>query len=185
MARLVSVDPSKAEGKSRELLGAVKAKLGIVPNMTKVMAGSPSVLEGYLAFSGALAGGTLSPVLREQIALVVGAANECEYCVRAHTAIGRKLGLSPAELEANLNAGSSDAKVGAALGFAKAVSDQRGGVSDEEFALVREAGYTDAEISEIIANVALNVLTNYYNRAAAIESDFPAVRHGREGAVTG
>ena len=85
MERVTPVDFEAAEGEARQLLGAVKAKLGIVPKMTRSMAVSPSVLEAYLGFSGALAHGVLPAKVREQLALDVGMANHCDYCVSAHT----------------------------------------------------------------------------------------------------
>ena len=94
MERIVPVDPQTAQGKAKELLDAVKAKLGLVPNMTRAMAVSPAVLEAYLGISGALAHGVLPPKVREQLALDVGQANECDYCVSAHSTIGKRVGLT-------------------------------------------------------------------------------------------
>jgi uncharacterized peroxidase-related enzyme len=152
--------------------------MGTVPNMTRTMAVSPAVLEGYLGFSGALGGGALSPRVREQIALAVGEANRCEYCVSAHTAIGRHIGLAEEELAASRNGASSDQRVEAALRFATALVERRGQVTDADVAQVREAGWSDAEVAEIVAHVALNIFTNYFNTAAATEIDFPRIALG-------
>src|SRR6266849_3351687 len=94
MQRLQAIDPSAAEGGARELLEDVRRKLGVAPNIVRTMANSPVVLEGYLNLAGALSKGTLSAKLREQIALVVGEMNGCEYCVAAHTSIGKMVGLA-------------------------------------------------------------------------------------------
>lgn len=176
MARITTVDPSNAPGKSGELLAAVKAKLGLVPNMTKVMANSPAVLEGYLNFSGALGHGVLPAKVREQIAILVAEGNSCMYCLSAHTAIGRMIGLSADELAAAREGSSSDAKTLGALRFAHAVLSTTGEISDRDFEDVRAAGWTDAQIAEIVANVALNVYTNLINKTFGVEVDFPVVR---------
>ena len=98
MTTFVPVDPATATGKAGDLLAAVKAKLGIVPNMTRHMARSPAVLEAYLAMNGALAGGTLGARLREQIALATAQANDCDYCLSAHSLIGKGAGLGDADI---------------------------------------------------------------------------------------
>lgn len=169
------IDPALATGKAAELLAAVKAKLGLVPNMTRAMANAPAVLESYLQFSGALAHGRLNAKLREQIALLVAEVNACHYCLSAHTAIGRMVGLKDAELAAARGADSDDARAAAALKFAKALVVHGGAVTPEQFDAVRRAGWGDADIAEIIANVALNVFTNYFNKAAGVAVDFPPV----------
>ncbi|MBY0460025.1 MAG: carboxymuconolactone decarboxylase family protein [Gemmataceae bacterium] len=173
MSRLNTIDPTRAEGKAKTLLDAVKAKLGVTPNLTKVMANSPSVLEGYLGLSGALAGGALPPKLRELLALGVGEVNGCEYCLSAHTAIGKKAGLTAEQIVAGRKGTSEDAKTHDALRFARKLVETRGKVTDADVAAVRAAGYTDGEIAEVVAHVALNVLTNYLNNVAETEIDFP------------
>lgn len=173
MSRIHAIEPNEATGRASELLAAVKAKLGLVPNLTKVMAAAPAVLEGYLGLSGALAHGTLPPKLREQLALVVGEANGCDYCLSAHSLFGKKLGLTDAQLLAAREGRSDDAKTGAALAFARQVIDARGKVSDADVDAVRAAGFGDGEIAEIVGHVALNTFTNYVNNVAETEIDFP------------
>ena len=179
MSRLPAIQTESANGKAKQLLEAVQARLKITPNMTRVMANSPAVLEAYLQFSGALAGGTLDPKLREQIALEVGEQNSCQYCVSAHTAIGHMVGLADSEIESARNATSSAPRNAAALKFAHTVVASKGQISDADVAAVRSAGFNDGEIAEIIAHVALNIFTNYFNTAAQVEVDFPkiALRH--------
>jgi uncharacterized peroxidase-related enzyme len=178
MPRLDAVDSGAATGKTKELLDQVHQELGFVPNMIRTMAVSPAVVEGYLGLSGALAGGALTPKVREQIALAVGEANGCQYCVSAHTAIGKRLGVTEAELEASRAGASSDPKVQAALTFVRALVEQRGDVSDADVARVRGAGWSDPEVAEIVAHVALNVFTNYFNLTAGTEIDFPRIPLG-------
>jgi AhpD family alkylhydroperoxidase len=126
----------------------------------------------YLSFSTALGGGALGAKLREQIALAVAEANGCEYCLAAHSTIGKMVGLSNADVVASRQGRSSDPKAAAALAFARAVLDRRGDVSDADLRAVREAGHGDGEIAEILAHVALNVFTNYFNRFARTNIDF-------------
>lgn len=173
MSRLTPVDYQSAQGRTKELLDAVKAKLGIVPNMTRTMAQSPAVLEAYLGISGALAHGVFPAKVREQLALDIGEANHCEYCVSAHSALGKRTGLSEEELFANRRGTSADAKTDALLRFARTVLTKQGMVDDGDVAAVREAGYGEAEIAEVVAHVALNVFTNYFNNVAKTVIDFP------------
>lgn len=175
MARLKSVDPARAEGKAKELLAAVQAKLKVTPNMMRVMANSPAALDAYLKFDGALAGGALGGKLREQIALAVAEANRCEYCLAAHSTLGKMAGLSDAELAASRDAKGATERHTAALTFARQLVESQGMVGEEAVAAVRAAGFSDGEIAEIIANVAINVFTNYFNNAAAVDVDFPKV----------
>lgn len=173
MSRINTIDPTHATGKAKELLDAVKGKLGMVPNMMRAMANSPVVLQSYLQFSDALNHGVLSPKLREQLALAVAQANGCEYCLSAHSVLGKKAGLNDTDIVAARKAGATDAKAEAAVRFGVALAKNRGSVSDTDFARLREFGYTDAEISEIIAVVSLNVFTNYFNTATNVDIDFP------------
>jgi uncharacterized peroxidase-related enzyme len=175
MSRLPTIQTENAAGKAKQLLEAVQAKLKITPNMTRVMANSPAVLEAYLSFSGALAGGSLPPKLREEIALEVGEQNACQYCVSAHTAIGKMTGLTDAEIEQAREAHSSSPKHAAALAFARQLVAKKGQVADADFLALRQAGFSEGDIAEIIAHVALNVFTNYFNTAAQVEVDFPKV----------
>lgn len=175
MPRLNAVDPKDATGKAKELLDGVKAKIGMVPNLIRTFANSPAALEGYLNFSSALGGGSINARLREQIALTVADANSCEYCLSAHTAIGKMVGLNENELVASRRATATDARTDAALKFAHQIVVKRGEVLDSDVHAVRAAGYNDGEIVEIVANVALNVFTNYFNHVAQTVVDFPKV----------
>ncbi|MBS1842043.1 MAG: carboxymuconolactone decarboxylase family protein [Acidobacteria bacterium] len=175
MSRLPAIQTESATGKAKELLDAVQAKLKITPNMTRVMANSPAVLQAYLAFNGALAAGVLNPKLREQIAIAVAEQNSCQYCLSAHTAIGKMAGLSDSESNAARSGRSESARNEAALHFAHELVAKKGEPTDADFAAVRASGWNDSEIAEIIADVALNIFTNYFNKAAQVEIDFPKV----------
>lgn len=174
MSRITAVNHETAEGKTRELLDAVKAKVGFAPNLMKTLAHSPNALEAYLGFSATL-GKTLNAKLREEISLVTAEENGCGYCASAHTAIGKGAGLSDDDTLAARGGNSSNEEHDAALKFAQAVIEKRGFVADTDLATVRNAGFSDAEIVEIVANVALNIFTNYFNNVAATEIDFPVV----------
>jgi uncharacterized peroxidase-related enzyme len=179
MSRINPVDRNTTTDGVRRNFDAIQKRLGMVPNMMQTIAQSPHVLEGYLGLSGALGRGALSAQLQEQIALAVSEVNACDYCLSAHSALGRGAGLSNDELDASRAGRASDPKASAALAFARAVVEHRGGISDNDVARVRAAGFSDAEVVEIIAHVALNVFTNYFNRAAETEIDFPRVTAGR------
>lgn len=175
MSRITAIDPGQATGKTKDLFDAVKTKLGMVPNLMRTLGNSPAALEGYLNFSGALGGGALDPKLREEIALAVAQANRCQYCLSAHTAIGKKVGLTGDEISASRRGVSADPKTAAALDFARSIVANAGATTDEEVERVRRAGFSDTDIVEIIAHVALNIFTNYFNIAAGVVVDFPKV----------
>jgi uncharacterized peroxidase-related enzyme len=177
MSRLQPVDPSTATGKAKDLLDAVKAKLGIVPNMTKVMASSPVVLESYLAFSGALAGGLLDAKTREALALLTAQQNGCDYCLSAHTAIGKMVGLNDEQIVASREGNGLNPKATAALTLAERVLATKGEISEADLKTAKAAGLSEGEIAEVIAHVALNVFTNYFNVATDVDIDFPKVSH--------
>ncbi len=143
--------------------------------MMRTMALSPAVLEGYLGLNAALAGGGLNARLREQIALTVAEVNRCGYCLAAHTHFGKQAGLDADALDQARRASASDLKAGAALTFVRTVVEQRGALSDDDLRRVRQAGYGDGEIAEMIAHVALNVFTNYFNMLNQTEIDHPLV----------
>lgn len=175
MARIERVDPETAEGAQKELLDGMQKKIGMVPNLARAMANSPATLQAYLGFGAALSGGSLSAKLREQIALTVAETNGCEYCLAAHSAVGKSLGLSQEEITDARRGFSSNTAVEAALIFARQIVEARGWVSDDDLQDVRAAGFGDAEISEIVANVAVNLFSNYFNHVAQTPVDFPKV----------
>lgn len=174
MSRITAVNHESAEGKTKELLDAVKKQIGFAPNLMKTLAHSPNALEAYLNFSGTL-GHTLNAKLREEIALVSAEENGCGYCASAHTAIGKMVGLTDEQTLAAREGRGDDVKNDAGLKFAKAVLEKRGKVGDNDLEAVKNAGFTSGEIAEIVANVALNVFTNYFNETAQTEIDFPAI----------
>ena len=175
LATPATVDATPAA--SRPLLDAVHKQLGSVPNLFRVVAASPAALEGYLGMSGALAQGRLPAPTRERIALAVAQLNDCGYCLSAHSYLGKNLAhLSEAEIAANRHGRSLDVQANAAVQFAVQVARARGHVSDADVQAVRDAGYDDAQIVEIVQHVALNTWTNYLNSVAQTDIDFPVAQ---------
>jgi uncharacterized peroxidase-related enzyme len=174
MPRIPAINAEQASTEQQQILTNVKKGLGLVPNLVSTLAQSPAAAHAYLAFSGALAKGSLPRKLQEQISLVVGETNACDYCVAAHTLLGGKAGLTQDETLAARAAESADPKAEAALVFARKVVTERGHVTDEDVAGLRQRGFTDGDIAEIVANTALNIFTNYFNHVAGTVVDFPA-----------
>lgn len=177
MSRLpIPATIAAAPAASQPLLQAVKQQLGSAPNLFRLVANSPAALEGYVSLMSALGKGELTAATRERIALAVAGINGCSYCLSAHTYLGKHVAkLDDAELAANRNGTSNDVFADAAVRFAVSVTQQRGHVSDAELRAVQQAGYTNAQIIEIVQHVALNTWTNYVNEVARTEIDFPVV----------
>src|SRR5258708_4574941 len=176
MQRKKPTKTQTATDKVKELFTAVHGKLGSVPNMFRTMGNSAAVLEGYLSFNAALGGGSLGAKLGELIALTIANANGCEYCNAAHSFVGEKMVRIDAGSIAGAREGkSADAKIQVALDFARTLVQKKGHIADSDVNAVRSAGYTDAQIAEIIAHVALNIFTNYFNTATQVVVDFPQV----------
>ncbi len=173
MSRITTVNPQTAAGRPKELLDAVKQKLGLVPNMTRAMANSPATLDGYLGLGGALAKGDLPAKVREQLALAVSEANGCDYCLAAHGTAGKATGLTADQVRDARLGGAVDTRTDALLKFARRVVETRGKVADADLATVRAAGWDDGAVAEVVAHVALNVFTNYFNNVAGTDLDFP------------
>ncbi len=168
-----------APSAAQPLLEAVKKQLGVVPNMFRLIANSPTALESYLDLSGGLNRGSLPAPTRERIALAVAEINGCTYCLSAHTYLGKHLAkLDEAEMIANRNGASNDPKADAAVRFAVKVVREHGHVGEADIAAVKSAGYDDAQVIEIVLHVALNTWTNYINEVAKTDVDFPLVTAG-------
>ncbi|MEA1942071.1 MAG: peroxidase-related enzyme [Pseudomonadota bacterium] len=175
MSRLPIPDLDAAPDASKPILDAVHKQLGVVPNMFRLIASSPAALEGFAANNGALAK-TLDVKTRERIALAVAQINGCDYCLSAHTYLGLNLAkLTPEEIARNRRGQSGDAKADAAVRFAAKVVRERGRVGDGDVAELREAGYSNGQIVEIVALAAENVFTNLMNNVARTDIDFPVV----------
>lgn len=179
MNRIAQLDPSHAIGRTKQLLDNVHAEFGVVPNLFRVLGNAPAALEGFLKFSSALAGGTFSASVREQIALTVSESNMCGYCLSAHTYLAAKLGLTQSDIISAIHAAAVTAKTDTILKLARNIVVQRGEMSDSDLDRARDCGLTDGEIVETLANVALNIFTNYVNHMARTVVDFPEVKPGQ------
>jgi uncharacterized peroxidase-related enzyme len=175
MSRINVVTNDNANPEQAALFEAINNKIGMVPNFLRVLANSPVALEAFLGLHKIASEGVLDEQTRERIALTVAQENGCQYCVSAHTAIGRKAGLDNVEIAANRTGTSQDEKAAAAVSFAHTVVEHKGQVSAAELLAIRNAGYSEAEIVEIITHVVMNVLTNFIGTISQVEIDFPTV----------
>lgn len=176
MSRLALPAIDDAPDASKPILDAINKQLKTVPNMFRVLSSSPAVLQGFTAYNGAL-GKTLDVKTRERIALAVAQVNGCDYCLSAHTFLGLNLAkITPEEVALNRQGRSGDAKANAAVVFAAKVVRERGHVTDADIKAVRDAGYTDAQIVEIVAVTAESIFTNILNIIADTDIDFPVVK---------
>ncbi len=181
MNRIIQLDPARVTGKTKELFDDVQAKWGAVPNVFRVLGNAPAAMEGYLNFDGALAAGSFNGTIREQIALAVAESNLCSYCLSAHTFLADRVGLTRKEIADAGHAVAATAKTEAILKLARDIVVQRGEISDADLERARASGLTDGEVVETVANVALNIFTNYINHVARTVVDFAEVKAGQVG----
>jgi uncharacterized peroxidase-related enzyme len=176
MSRIDKIELINATGEQRALLEGVQARMGKVPNLYAGMAQSAVVLKAYLTFADNLKNGTLDGKTREMIALAVSQYNGCDYCLSAHSFVGSKLlGMTGPELRSARLAASTDVTTQALLTFVSKVVVLRGRLEEGDILSVRDAGYSQGEVVEIIAHIAQTIFTNYFNHIAQTEIDFPPV----------
>jgi uncharacterized peroxidase-related enzyme len=175
VTKLALVDVDTEDESVSKLFSSVQANSGRVTNMMRAMANSPIVLETYLSVNSILARGLLSAELRELLAVTVAQGNQCQYCLSAHTAKGKKLGLDAQTMEFAQLSTAEDPKIEAALKFARLLIDKRGALRKEALEHLRSAGYTDGEIAEIILVTTFNIFPNYFNKVADTDLDFEKV----------
>jgi len=176
MAHVTLVDPASADASVKPTLDQINGAFGVLPNMFKAVANSPAALVSMWGAFGALGSGKLGARLGEEIAVAVANANACEYCLAAHTALGKKAGASGDEMADAQVGRSADPRTQAALTFALKVVRDRAAVTQSDVAALKAAGFDDEGVVEIIAHVALNLFTNYVNVALDVPVDFPGVR---------
>lgn len=175
MSRINTVTPATATAEQAELFAAIDQSIGSVPNFLKVFANSPAALRAFLGLYTINQNGSLEDATRSRIALALAQQNSCEYCLSAHTALGRKAGLSPGEIAANRAGSSEDNKAAVAVKLARSLAEHTGDITTAELLEARTAGFNDAQIVEIITHVGLNLLTNMLGKASRVEIDFPKV----------
>ena len=176
--RIKQLNPDTTTGQAKELFDLVKGKIGFIPNLVKVFGNSPATLQAYLSLGEITSKGSFNNKLREQLALAIAEENACNYCLSAHTAIGKMNGLTEEQIDDSRKGTAQDEKVAKALEFAKIVTNKRGQVNASDLEAIKSSGYTDGEILEIVLNVVSNTLTNYVNHIAQTEIDFPVVEAG-------
>jgi len=175
MPRLNTVTPDTATGETKEVFDVLQKRAGKVVNIFQGMGNSPAALKGYLGLTSALAEGDLTKAEREIVYLAVSERNGCHYCTAAHTMIGKKVGLDDAELLDARRFVSKDAKHQALLSFVHRAMETNGFVDDGDITAVREAGYTDGQITEVIGYIALATFSNLFNHVYDTELDFPEI----------
>jgi uncharacterized peroxidase-related enzyme len=174
MPRLKTLEKTEGDAKSQQMMAQLESRKMLL-NIFRGMANSPAVLDGYLKFSGALEAGHLDGKTRDAIALTVGQVNQCQYCLSAHTMLGKKAGLDDTAVTDARMGKSTDTKLNGILTLARQLADKKGMVSDTEVAAAKSAGLSDRDITEVVAHVALNVFTNYFNNLNQTEVDLPKV----------
>ena len=174
MTRLAQVDPVAAEGALAQTYAMIEGTLGHVPNMVRVMGTQPIYLDLYMGMRAKLAEGDLDVRTREAIAIAIADENDCSYCEAAHASAAINiLNVAPKDVEAWRQGVSMDAAFDPILVLARQLNATRGAVTDTDLAAARAAGLSDANIIEVLAIVVMNIATNYFNRLAQTEVDFP------------
>jgi uncharacterized peroxidase-related enzyme len=177
MSRLSVPNLEADTGPSGQIYARLKKAIGSVPNTyAAIAAHGPAALKAVLAADAVLAAGTLTKRDQEVIKLVISNAAGCDYCVAAHNHLAKLAGVKPDALEQIRDGQSTgDAKRDALVSFVRKLAQSSGTVSDEDFAAIRAAGYSEPQLVEISLTFATNVFTNVFNRINDTEIDFPAV----------
>ena len=185
MSRLTPIQTNGASSELKRSLKNSRLKLDKAPRFLQLMANSPASLRAYLRADAALVRGQLTPRQRQQVALAVTEINGSSYSLSARYDAVKSLGLTEHETGLAGNAAAADPKADTMLRFTRAVVLQRGDISDEDFQALGRAGFTDAEIIEIVANIALSIFSNYFSSVAKTEVDFPLLQPSADGPRVG
>ncbi len=175
MSRLFNQPVSESTGHAAQLYAGIKAAVGLVPNAyVNIGSNSPIALETLLNIDGALKKGTLGAKEGEVVKLVVSQVAECDYCLAAHTLIGKKTGLSKEDVLAIRHATpSSDARLDTLASFTRELISTKGTLSGATVEKIKNAGFTDMQIVEIVLAVTSITFTNLFNRINDTVVDFP------------
>ena len=176
MTRIEPIEMEAATGKARDLLQELASRGGKPGPMVRAMANAPALLRGYIDLNRAMKRSHIDRRITERIALVVQEWIGCDYCLAAHTAMARELGLSEMDIELAREGTATDPKVAALVAFGQQVVAAPGEVSDEQVDELREHGYTDEQIAEVIGLVSLQLLTGAFNLVAGITAGVGASR---------
>jgi uncharacterized peroxidase-related enzyme len=175
MTKVPLISTTEAPAGSRKVLEETQAKIGMVPNLYRALASSPAALQGYVQLAATLSGGVLSAKAREVLAVAIAEANRCEYCLSAHTAIGKMVGLKDDAILQAREGRTEDVRLQAMLDLARRMVTHRGQVAPGDFEAARAAGVTDAEFAEIAAHIGMHTFSNYFNNLVETEIDFPRI----------
>ncbi len=171
MPRIAPVDPAHASGRAKEVFdGPLKGKH---LNIFKSMAGSPALLDMYLGIGGAMSKSSLSTKEQEVVQLAVAEAQNCEYCIAAHTVIGQRAGLTEAQTIEARRGRMSEPKLDALARFALAIHGKKGFVSDADVAQFKGVGYTDAQMGDVVGSYIQMMFTSTFNHVNDTAVDFP------------
>jgi uncharacterized peroxidase-related enzyme len=176
MSRLYTPALESATGATAEVYAQIKKSIGRVPNaMAAIGAHGPEALKAILQAEAVLATSTLSKQDQETIKLVVSAHVGCDYCVAAHSLVGKMAGLTPDTLESIRNGkATGDEKRDALVQFVRTLAKGYGTITDAQFAAIKAAGYTDAQLVDISLAIAVTSFTNTFNRINDTPLDFPS-----------
>jgi uncharacterized peroxidase-related enzyme len=146
---------------SAPALRALEQGLGFVPNLAATMAESPALVSGFVDLRKTLAGGELTGVEREIIALAVSLENDCDYCMAAHSTFAlMQQADEEAVSTARVGVAPEDPKLGALYRFTRSLVAKKGHVTDEETEALLEAGYTNSAVFDVVAQVGFTMLAN-------------------------
>lgn len=168
MSKLSVHTKESAPSESRPLMEAVEKKFGFLPNLMKVLAGSPISIQAYLQLSQLVEESSFSPREQQLILLAVSQENQCEYCVAAHGTIARNMVKVPAAEVEQVKSGQhlDDKKADALVTFAKELVKSRGFVGDNVIATFLSQGFEQRHVLEVIVAIAMKTISNYSNHIA-------------------
>lgn len=173
MKKLKALNPDQVNETTQEVFAAIEQKVGMLPNLYATMANSPNLLQGFLAFEAILKEGDFSSKENEAIALAVSQENNCNYCLSAHSTIGKMVGYTDEEVIDIRKGTTSDSKLNALLTLTRELTEKRGKASNEAIEAFLSAGYTHKAFAELIGMVAIRSITNYIFSNGDFEIDFP------------
>ena len=174
MSRIAIINQDNASAEQKRQLEAIDARFGTVPNYLRILANSPVALNAFLGLNVLASEGSLSLQTRERVALALAQKNSCDYSLAAHTTAGRGAGLTGDEMAANREGMSEDARAAVAVRLALSLLENKGEINNAELVQARVAGYTDADIVEIIGHVGMNLLAIILAKASQVGLDSPS-----------
>jgi uncharacterized peroxidase-related enzyme len=150
----------------------VEKKVGFVPNLQRVMAQAPALLDGYLSLWSLFENTSLTPAEQQVVLITTSVENGCTYCVAAHTGLARLVGLSQSNLDAlRKRIPLPDAKLNALRDFTAALVEKRGWASEQDFTDFLAAGYGRQQVLEVILGIAHKLMSNFTNHVASTPLD--------------